>query len=120
MDQDWIDVTFADFLKIEFQDQEVYYSIDRTKHLIQNAILTFLVEHEAWGYFQVSCDWDELEGYEDVPFNNIDIATWYTKDIDGSSCDWDLKELDENPREGIKVKCLYTKEEEEAIKSAKL
>ena len=100
MDQDWIDVTFADFLKIEFQGQ--------------NAILTFLVYHEAWGFFQVSCDWDELEGYEDVPFNSIDIATWYTKDIDGMSCDWDLKEFDENPREGITVECLYTKEREEA------
>ncbi len=106
MDQDWVDVTFSKFLKIEFQGQ--------------NAILTFLVEHEAWGYFQVSCDWDELEGWEEVPFYNIDIAKWYEDDIDGTDCEWDLRDLYENPRIGIDVECLYTKDKKEAIKSAKL
>tara|TARA_R110002020_G_scaffold464917_2_gene686010 strand:- start:270 stop:626 length:357 start_codon:yes stop_codon:yes gene_type:complete len=86
-----VDIEFSDFLKIEFND---------------TAILTFLIYHEIWGYFQVSADYDELHGFEDVPYNNIDLAKWYEDDIQGTPCEWDLRDLDENPRIGIKVNHL--------------
>ena len=86
-----VEILFSDFLKIEFN---------------KTAILTFLVYHEIWGYFQVSADFDEIDGFENVPYNNIDIATWYTNVIKDTECNWDLKDLDINPRAGIKVNHL--------------
>ncbi len=67
MDEDWIDVLYDKLIKVE--DSSNGYGL-----------ATFLVWHEAYGYFKVT---EEIESD-----NEEDAYTYYKNNLEGTGYDW--------------------------------
>jgi hypothetical protein len=107
MNQDWIDVNFEELLDVAENDGTFTF--------------TFLIRHEEAGYFQCTTSINEIYSIDHTwfPETNIEAAKWYREEIQGTDCDWNLRELHEYYDECIDVNYL-DKDYDIAIKSVTL
>ena len=81
MNQDWIDVNFEELLDVAENDGTFTF--------------TFLIRHEESGYFQCTTSINEIYcvSHKWYPETNIEAAKWYREEIQGTGCEWNLRDL---------------------------